>query len=87
MGRGVEEVVIVGIAAKGSSQSDGKGRDVDVEEALIWSVGRAARPKGGWAKVEEAAVGGYLSIGVDMAKVVFPMLVVGEDFVGSSLPD
>ena len=83
----VEEVVVVRVAAQGSTEGDWEGWDVDVEEALVRAVGRGARPKRWWAEMEEAAVEGADGAGVDVADFVFSVLLVGQDFKGAAFAD
>ena len=56
---GIKEVMVVGFAAKGSAESDGKWGYVDVEESLVWAVGGATGPERGWAEIQELAVEGF----------------------------
>ena len=44
---GIEEVVIVGVAAEGPTESDGQFGDMQIEEALIGAVRRFAGPERG----------------------------------------
>ena len=41
---GVEKMMVVRFAAEWSLEGDGEGRNVEVEESLVGSVGWAARP-------------------------------------------
>ena len=55
----VEEIMIVGFAAKGLAEGDGKWGHIDAEEALVGPVGGATGPEGGWAKVKKLAMEGF----------------------------
>ena len=45
MKHGVEKVVIVGIATKLMMEFYGKLRHMEIEQLLIWAIGRFTRPK------------------------------------------
>eukprot|EP00977_Amphora_coffeiformis_P024308 scaffold15481_cov144-Amphora_coffeaeformis.AAC.1 len=52
----VEEEVVVGVAAEGSSELDGEFGDVHVEESLVGSIGWFAGPERRWEEFQVAAV-------------------------------
>ena len=45
---GVKEVMVVGLAAKGSAELDGKGRSMEVGESLVRPVDGFTGPKRRW---------------------------------------
>ena len=55
---GVEEEVVVRVTAEGSSKLDGQWGYVDVEEALVRSIGWSARPERRGQEVDVTAVEG-----------------------------
>ena len=48
---GVKEVMVVGLAAKGSAELDGKGGYMEVGESLVRPVDGFTRPKRRWEEV------------------------------------
>ena len=44
---GVEELVVVGFAAKRATEFDRQFRYMDVKESLVWAIGWFAGPKRG----------------------------------------
>ncbi len=86
-GKGVKEVVVVRVAAKGATKGDRKWGDIDVEEALVGSVSGGTWPEGWQAEVEVAAVVCECGTSMGVAQFVLTVLVVGEDFVWTTFVD
>ena len=79
--------MVVRFAAERSPQLDGQWGDVEVEETLVWPVGRSAWPEGGGKKLDATAVG-FLNVRcVEVLEAIAAMREGLEDFEGSSFGD